>query len=54
VGNPVQPVIQMLFPNKDAVFQDSIATFIWLELFSHDLKSLKVNIIFLGQRYHQI
>jgi hypothetical protein len=31
------------FPNSDAVFQDDNAPFTKLELFSHGLKSMKVN-----------
>jgi hypothetical protein len=54
-GNQVHPMIHMLFPNNDTVFQDNSAPFTKLELFSHGLKSMKVNFnIFPVQRYHQI
>jgi hypothetical protein len=54
LGNQVHPVIQMLFPN-DAIFQDDSAPIHTAELFSHGLKSMKVNfIIFPGQHNHQI
>jgi hypothetical protein len=49
LGNQVHPMIQMLFPN-DAVFSRQ-----QLELFSHGLKSMKVNFnIFPDQHNHQI
>jgi hypothetical protein len=54
--NQVHHMIQTLFPNNNAVFQDDndpIHT--KLELFSHALKSMKVNFnIFPGQHNHQI
>jgi hypothetical protein len=54
LGNQVQPMIQTLFPN-DSVFHDYNVPFTQLELFSHGLKSMKVNFnIFRGQRNHQI
>jgi hypothetical protein len=43
-------MIQMLFPNNDAVFEGDSAPFTQMELFSHGLKSMKVNFnIFPGQ-----
>jgi hypothetical protein len=55
LGNQVQPMIQTLFPNYDTVFQDDNATIHIAELFSHGLKSMKVNFnIFPGQHNHQI
>jgi hypothetical protein len=51
LGNQAHPMIQLLFPNNDAVFQDDTQ----LELFSHGLKRMKVNFnIFLGQHNYQI
>jgi hypothetical protein len=48
-------MIQTLFPNNDAGFQDDIAPIHTAELFSHDLKSMRVNFsIFHGQHNHQI
>jgi hypothetical protein len=47
LGNQVRPMIQTLFPNNDAVFQQ--------ELFSHGLMSMEANFnIFPGQHNHQI
>jgi hypothetical protein len=55
LGNQVHPMIQTLFPNNNAVFQDDNDSFTQLELFRHGLKSMKVNInIFPGQHNHQI
>jgi hypothetical protein len=55
LSNQVHPMIQTLFPNNDAVFQEGSAPFTQLELFSHGLKSMKVNFnIFPGQYSHQI
>jgi hypothetical protein len=54
LGNQVQPMIQTLILNNDAVFQDN-GLFTQLELFSHGLKSTKVSFnIFHDQRNHQI
>jgi hypothetical protein len=54
-GDQAHPMIQVLFLNNDAVFQDDkIPRFTQMELFSHGLKSLKVNFIFPGQHNHQI
>jgi hypothetical protein len=54
--NQVHSMIQTLFPNNDAVFQNAdSAPFKQLELSTHGLKSRKVNlIIFPGQHNHQI
>jgi hypothetical protein len=56
LGNQVYPMfLQTLFLNNDADFQDNSAPFTQLELFSHGLKSMKVNFnIFLGQHNHHI
>jgi hypothetical protein len=55
LGNQVHPMIQTLFPNKDAVSQDDNDPIHHLELFSYSLKSIKVNFkIFPGQHNHQI
>jgi hypothetical protein len=43
LGNQVHPMIQTLFPNNDKLFQDNSPPFTQLELFSHGLKSMKVN-----------
>jgi hypothetical protein len=55
LGNQVHPMIQMLFPN-DTVFQgDNAPIHTTGELFSHGLKSMKVNFnIFPGQHNHHI
>jgi hypothetical protein len=48
-------MIQTIFPNNYAVFQDGSAPFTQLELCSHGLKSMEVNLnIFSGQQNHQI
>jgi hypothetical protein len=48
-------MIQVLFPNNDAVLHDKNAHFAQLELHSYGLKGMKVNFnIFLGQHNHQI
>jgi hypothetical protein len=39
LGNQVHPMIQTLFPNNGAVFQDDNAPFTQLELFSHGVRS---------------
>jgi hypothetical protein len=52
VGNKLDPIIHMLFPNNDAVFQDDNAPIhtAGTVQFSHSLKSMKVNFnIFPGQ-----
>jgi hypothetical protein len=42
--NQVYPMIQVLFPNSDAVFQDDSAAFTQLELFVHGWTSMMVNL----------
>jgi hypothetical protein len=42
LGNQVNPMIQTLFENNDALFQENNTPIHTLELFSHDLKSIKV------------
>jgi hypothetical protein len=54
LDNQVHPMIRPLFPNNDAVCQDDNVPFTQLELFSHGLNSMKVNIIFPGQQNHHI
>jgi hypothetical protein len=55
LDNQVQPMIQMLFLNSNAVLQHDNAPFTQLELFSHGLKSTKVNFNILPvQHSHQI
>jgi hypothetical protein len=55
LGNQVHPMIQTLFPNNEAVFQDDSAPFTQLELFGHGLNSMKVYFsIFPGQNNHHI
>jgi hypothetical protein len=55
LGNQVHPMIQTLFPNNDGVFQGNKPTFTQLQLFSHGLKSMKVNVsIFPGKHNLQI
>jgi hypothetical protein len=55
LGNQVHHMIQTLFLNNDAVFQDDNAPFTQLDLFSHGLKSMKVNfnIFSASQHNHQ-
>jgi hypothetical protein len=49
------PMIQTLLPNNDAISQDDVPIHTEGELFSHGLKSMKVNFnIFPGQHNHQI
>jgi hypothetical protein len=53
--NQVHPMIQMLFLNKMQFSKMTMPPFIQLELFTHDLKGMKVNFnIFAGQHNHQI
>jgi hypothetical protein len=53
--NHVQPMIQTLFPNNDAVFKDHNVPFAQMELFRRSLKSMMANSdIFPGQHTHQI
>jgi hypothetical protein len=52
-------MMQTIFPNNDVVFQDDMTMppFIQLEVFSHGVKSMKVNFTFTnfsGQQKHQI
>jgi hypothetical protein len=48
-------MIQTLFPNKDAVFQDDNATIHTAGTVSHGLNSMKVNFnLFPGQHNHRI
>jgi hypothetical protein len=57
LGNQVHPMIQMLFPNKDAIFkEDNAPTHTAGTIrFSHCLKNIKVNFnIFPDQHNHQI
>jgi hypothetical protein len=55
LGNQVHPMIQTLFSNNGPVFQDDNASIIQLELFSHGLESMKVNVsIFHCQHNNQI
>jgi hypothetical protein len=49
------PMIQTLFPNNDAVFQDDNTPIHKPKLFSDGLKNMKVNFnILTGQHNHQI
>jgi hypothetical protein len=54
LGNQVYPMIEMLFPNNDAVSKMIVTPFTRLELFCHGLTSMTVNFIFLGQHNHQV
>jgi hypothetical protein len=55
LGNQVHHMIQTLFPNNDAVFQDVNAPIYTAGTTSHGLKSGKVNFnISPGQSNHQI
>jgi hypothetical protein len=50
-------MMQTVFPNKDVVFQDNMTMppLIQLEVFSHGVKSVKVNFTNLsGRQNHQI
>jgi hypothetical protein len=53
LGHQTHPMIQ-IFPNKDAIFERERTPVTPLVLFSHGLKSMKVNIIFHGQHNHNI
>jgi hypothetical protein len=53
LGNQMHPMIQTLFPNSNVAFQGDNAT--QLELFSHGLKSIKVNFsTFSGRHNHHL
>jgi hypothetical protein len=54
--NQVHPMIQTSLPNNETQFsKTTMPPFLQLELFSHGLKSMKVNFsIFPGQHNHQI
>jgi hypothetical protein len=55
LSNQVHPMIQTLFPKKDAVFEDDNVPFTHLELFNQGLISRKVKYnIFLGLHNNQI
>jgi hypothetical protein len=57
LGNQVPPMIQMLFPNRDIVFQDDNAPIHTpgTVQFSHSMNSMKVNLsMFPGQHSHLI
>jgi hypothetical protein len=55
LGNQVHPMIQTLFPNNDGVFQDDKPPFTQLQLFSHGVRSTRVNFsIIPGQHNLQI
>jgi hypothetical protein len=48
-------MFQTLFPNNDAASETTVPQFTHLELFSHGLKSMKVNFnIFTDQYNHKI
>jgi hypothetical protein len=54
LGTQIHPMIQTLFPNKDAVLRDNAPTHTD-ELFSYGLKSVNLNFnIFSGQYNHEI
>jgi hypothetical protein len=55
LGKQVHHMILTLFPNNGAIFQHDSASVTQLKLFSHGLKSMKVNFnIFLGQHSQHI
>jgi hypothetical protein len=43
LGNQVHPMIQTLFPNNNAIHKMTMPPFTQLELFSHGLKTMKLN-----------
>jgi hypothetical protein len=50
LGNQMHPMVQMLYRNNDAVFQDDILPIHTAKVFSLGLKSMKINfIVFPGQ-----
>jgi len=53
LDNQVHPVVQVLFPNKDAIFQDDDSSYTQPEVFSLGLGSMKVHFsIFSGHHNH--
>jgi hypothetical protein len=55
LGNQMHPMVHTLFPYNDAVFQDDDASIHTAELYSHGLKSMRVNFnIFPGHDNRQI
>jgi hypothetical protein len=55
LGNQVHAMIQTLFPNNDAVFQDDSASIHTAGTLLHGLKSMKANFSILpGRHNHQI
>jgi hypothetical protein len=54
LGNQVHPMVQMLFPNIDAVFQDDSSPMNTAEVFSFGLRSIKIHFsVFPGQHNRQ-
>jgi hypothetical protein len=55
LGNQAHPMIQMLFPNNDAVFQEDNVPILTSGTVQSWFEKLKVNFnIFPGQNNHQI
>jgi hypothetical protein len=52
LGNQVHHIIQTLFPNNDAVFQDDISPTHTDGLFGHGLNSMKVNFNFIPDQHN--
>jgi hypothetical protein len=50
LGNQMHPLVQMLYPNNDAIFQDDSSPKHTAKVFSLGLRSMKINFhVFLGQ-----
>ena len=50
LGNQMHPVVQMFYPNNDAIFQDDSSPIHTAKVFSLGLRSMKINlIVFPGQ-----
>jgi hypothetical protein len=50
LGNQMHPVVQMFYPNNDAIFQDDNSPIHTAKVFSLGLRSMKINfIVFPGQ-----
>jgi hypothetical protein len=53
LGNQVHPVVQMLYPNNKAIFQDDSSPYTQPEVFSVGLSSVKMHCnMFCGQHNH--
>jgi len=53
LGNQMHPVVQMLYPNNDAVFQDDSSPIHTAKVFSLGLRSMKINFSVTTLKYHR-